>query len=515
SDELGSNPSTPSPSGEYVDNHDHLLMVSNNLENYIFGSFFGGHPTPIRANPGKPYPKGNSFPFNPGGAGLYTKFVGDNDNWKNVTPDFTPTDKFRTQILKPIAPNQPGFDFYAANSLPVNWPPVPLSKLNPVEADFIAPTLNNPNGPKPNIITVMPNNSNGIDEYKASNFNRAIKGALVIGKSKGELHLIQLNTNGSLKKAEFSKWKLNGGNALGIACNGDNDIFPGTIWVATFDNRIMVLTPEDDFICMDKNHSDFDPLADYDHDGYTNKDENDNGTDYCSGGSIPDDYDKDFISNLNDLDDDGDGIPDKDDAFQIGDPGDLPISNELFTNQTDAKGREFGYLGLGLTGMMNNGDQNPNWLNWLDKGSASPGPNDIFGGTAGAIQVSMTGGTANGKNNNQEKGFQFGANVGVETGIFTVTSGLLGLSSSGQLYNYNGKGEIGIQMGDGTQSNFIKLVFTAEGIYAVQEINDIEDKSHLFMAIPSNMRPGTNTLIQLSFEVNPVQATIKSFYKFG
>lgn len=513
--EPGASPLNPTSTGEFVDNQDHLLMITNDLENYTPGTYYGGHPTPIRANPGQPYQAGSAFPFSPGGAGLYTKFVGDDEDFTNITPPVTPTDKFRTQILEPIAPGQPGFEEYAANTLPANWPPVPLALANGVEADFISPTLPNSNGPQPDILTVVPNNSNGIDEYTASNFDGALKGSLIVGKNGGILHLIHLNEDGTLKEAEFNKWNLNGGNALGITTNGDSTSYPGTIWAATFDNRIMVLTPADDIFCIAEDDPEFDPLADYDHDGYTNQDEIDNGTDYCSGGSAPDDYDKDLISNLNDDDDDGDGILDHLDAFQIGYSSDLPLENQLFTNQSDASGDEFGYLGLGLTGLMNNGDPNPNWLDWLDKGNDSPGPPDIYGGTAGAIQVSMTGGTANGLANTQEKGFQLGVNVGSETGNYVLTSGVIGLSSPGQLYDFDGDGEVGIQIGDGTQSNFIKLVFNEDGVLAVQEVNDVEDTNPLFLPIPENERPSANTLIELSFDVDPVNGTVKPFYKYS
>ncbi|MCC5936490.1 MAG: PKD domain-containing protein [Lunatimonas sp.] len=508
--EPGGSPLNKTASGEYVDNRDHLLMITSNIDDYQFGGFYGGHPTPIRANPGSPYVKGAPFPFDPQGAGLYTHFSID-----GVLPSFTPVDFFRTKILEPVAPGSPGFNEYAATSLPANWPPVPAIFANPAEADFIAPSLPNSNGPQPVIVTPFPNNSNGIDEYKASNFGGVMKGSLIVGKNEGQLHLINLNEDGSLKSAEFNKFNLNGGNALGIACNGDSDIFPGTIWVATFDNRIVVLTPADNVICIDVEDPDFDPNADYDFDGYTNQDELDNGSDYCSGASVPNDYDRDFVSDLNDLDDDGDGILDEDDPFQLGDPRDLPINNELFTNQRDNRDRENGYLGLGLTGFMNNGAPNPNWMNWLDKGDSTPGPPDIYGGTAGAIQVSMTGGTANGSVNTQEKGFQFGVNVSNATGPFSISSGLIGLSSPGQLYDFDGNGEVGIQMGDGTQSNFIKLVFTHEGLLVSQENNDLQVGSPILYAIPTNARPDSNTLIELSFDVDPVAGTVKPFVKFG
>ena len=54
------------------------------------------------------------------------------------------------------------------------------------------------------------------------------------------------------------------------------------------------------------------PHADYDGDGYSNQDERDNGTDPENNQDYPpDDFDGDFISDLNDLDDDNDGLPDE------------------------------------------------------------------------------------------------------------------------------------------------------------------------------------------------------------
>jgi PKD repeat protein len=509
--EPGNSALFPDADGEYVDNKDHLLMVTLDLENYEPGTFYGGHPTPLRANPGNPYEPGMPFPYHPEGAGLFTKFISDGTS---VIPPFTPTDTFRTQILKPIAPGLPGFDHYAANSLPANWPPVPLSLSNPNDADFIAATLLNPDGSQPDIVTVWPNNSNGIDEYTATNFEGAIKGAMIAGKNGGYLHLLQMNGDGTLKSSEFDKWNLNGGNALGITCNGDADIFPGTIWVATFDNRIMVLTPVDDIFCIDPDDPAFDPEADYDHDGFSNQDEIDNGTDFCSGASRPNDYDNNSISDLNDTDDDGDGIPDELDPFQIGDPRNLPIDNELFSNQLDESERQSGYLGLGLTGLMNNGDPNPNWLNWLDVIDEGPADNDVYGGTAGAIQVAMTGGTANGTENNQEKGFQFGVNVDMTTGPFTISSGIMSLASPGQLYHFDGDGEVGIQMGDGTQSNFIKLVLNKTHVIAAMEINDVADDNPLMAPVPLEDRPGNTELVVLSFNVTP-SGEVEPMYQIG
>jgi len=515
SGEPGNNSTNTSPSGEYVTNQDHLLLITNDLENYVFGSFYGGHPTPIRANPGIKYQTGSSFPFNPGGAGLYTRSLGDDSNWTNITPLYSPNIVFRTQILQPVGPGSPNFSFYAANSLPADWPPVPTSMAYPEEADYRAPDLFNPNGPQPKIVTIWNRNTNALAEYKSSAFNNAIKGAIIAGKNGGFLHLVTLNENGSLKTLEQEKWNLNGGNALGLTSNADNEIFPGTIWVATLNSKISILTPANVTFCPPPTDLYFDPLADYDGDGFSNQDEIQNGTDFCSGASKPNDFDNDLVSDLNDLDDDNDNLNDAVDPFQLGISTNLPINNDLFSDKTDELGRPFGYLGLGLTGLMNNGAPNPNWLNWLDVPNSGPLPNDIFGGAAGAIQVAMTGGTANGTTNTQQKGFQFGINSGSSTGEVTITAGLLGLQGPQMFYDILHNGELGIQVGDGTQSNFFKLVFTKNNVTAALEINNIPDPQPLFVPISESLRPTANENIDFILKINPLTGTINSFIQIG
>ncbi|MEX2512321.1 MAG: LamG-like jellyroll fold domain-containing protein [Cyclobacteriaceae bacterium] len=513
--ELGNNSTNPAPSGEYVTNRDHLMMVTDDISNYQFGAYYGGHPAPIRANPGNPYTLGASFPFNPGGAGLYTKSIDDTYSWELIYPSYSENEIFRTQILEPVAPNQPGFLAYASTTLPANWPPVPLSLANPTNADYRAPDLNNPNGPQPEIVTMWPINTNAIEEYTSSAFGGAIQGALIAGRNGGRLHLVTLNPDGSLKDIFENKWNLNGGNALGITSNGDTEVFPGTIWVATFDDRINIFTPADLALCPEPSDPSFDADADYDNDGYTNHDEIDNGTDYCSGGSNPSDFDGDLISDLNDLDDDADGTPDESDPFQLGNPTNLPIDNELFSDNTDELGRPFGYLGLGLTGLMNNGDPNPNWLNWLDVLDEGPLPNDIYGGAAGAIQIAMTGGTANGTSNDQDKGFQLGVNVSLETGEFLIRAALLGLEGPQMFYNIDHDGELGIQMGDGTQSNFFKFVFTKTHVVAALETNDVPDNDPLMVPISVGERPNSSEKVEFILRVSSVMGIVEPMVQIG
>ncbi|MBZ9728631.1 putative Ig domain-containing protein [Salegentibacter sp. JZCK2] len=486
---------TATADGEIVNNKDHLTMVTPDIQNYQFGSFYGGHPTPVRANP-----------F---GAGLYT------------SPAATGTEGaiFRTQIYDPDG-SRPGSTTDPSVGLPANWPPVQVA--NPVEGDYRGPGDPNPDGPEDQLVTIWGTNTNGIAEYTASNFEGAMKGNLIAGVNTGELRRVELNPDGTLLQLTPSFASGLGGNALGVACNGDNDPFPGTIWVGTLDGGLIVLEPQDFVTCVGPDDPEYDPLADYDYDGYTNQDEVDNGTDPCNGGSQPNDFDKaagaPLISDLNDPDDDSDGIPDAEDPFQLGDPlttgSDaflLPVVNELFSSNPDLKG----YMGLGMTGLMNNADPNPNWLNWLDRRDDpnDPNPNDILGGAIGAMTMQMTSGTALGISNNQEKGFQYGVQVDQSTGVFTVTGGLFNFDAPLQLYGHPDapNGELGIFIGTGFQDNYIKYVLTKNGLTIQQELNDVPLQP-LQVAIPIEGRPQSGAA--LFFVIDPASGNIDFEYAF-
>ncbi|WP_245911400.1 malectin domain-containing carbohydrate-binding protein [Neolewinella xylanilytica] len=454
--------------GEQVNNADHLTMITNDLQNYVFGSFYGGHPAPVRANPV--------------GAGLFT----------NPTSNANSNSVFRTLIYDPDGSRGAGYTNDPSIGLPANWPPVPPSMAQPVEGDWRGPGINNPDGPDDVLVTVWGTNTNGIDEYTSSlYFGGTMKGNLLAGTNGGVLRRVQLDEDGNLQQLTNSFISNLGGNPLGITCNSDSDPFPGTIWIATFNSTIKVLEPDDE-PCTQPGQAGYSATADGDNDGYTNQDEIDNKSAdqsvldvICNGGNQPNDFDKsaggNLVSDLNDPDDDNDGIPDADDPFQLGDPDtggsdafDLPVLNDLFSDNQALKG----YLGLGLTGLMNNGDPNPNWLNWLDRRDDpnDPNTNDILGGAVGAMTMQMTGGTAAGAANSQEKGFQYGVNVDQTTGTFTVEGRLFNFTDPTQLYGTSApaNGELGLYIGDGTQRNYLQFVLTADGqLEARQEINDV------------------------------------------
>ena len=215
--ETGGSSTTATADGEFVNNADHLQLITTNKETYTFGSFYGGHPNPVRANPT--------------GAGLYTApaTIG------------TAGAVFRTQNYDPNG-STANSTMDASVALPANWPPVQIA--DPAEGDWRGPGLTNPDGPDDDPITTWATNTNGLDEYTSNIFGGAMKGNLLAGTSQGQIRRVELKADGTLDN--FTPIFLDGigGNALGISCNGDAEIFPGTIWAGTLNGKIVVFEPQ-------------------------------------------------------------------------------------------------------------------------------------------------------------------------------------------------------------------------------------------------------------------------------
>ena len=88
--------------------------------------------------------------------------------------------------------------------------------------------------------------TNGLDEYTATNFAGAMKGDLVAAAFGKQLFRVELNGNGS---AITSKSVLQGDvgtTPLDLTAQGDDDVFPGTIWIVdNIDEEIRILEPSD------------------------------------------------------------------------------------------------------------------------------------------------------------------------------------------------------------------------------------------------------------------------------
>lgn len=416
---------------------------------HITGSdYYGGHPNPTRANPN---------------SGLYV-YVDQGDDWELQ-------------------------DSYDWSDFPE--PPVPAGSHNPVECDYLIP------GQEDGTQVLIGSSTNGMAEYTASNFGGAMQGDLLVASFNGNVYRVQLDANGDTSSYEalFSGF---GNTPLDVAAQGDNDVFPGTIWAATYGSDSVTVFEPQDFgsSCSGAD----DPSLDEDNDGYTNADEIDNGTNPCSAGSVPDDFDGDGVSDLNDDDDDDDGIDDVDDAFAIdADNGlstDVPVERELFNNTGS------GFFGIGFTGLMTNGTTD--YLDQFDETKLAAG------GTSGLLTVEeVTGGDAYTSTNTQDNAFQYGVNVDANSDPFVVHGQLESTLFEGMDTPENYQA-YGIQMGTGSQDDYLKVVLNANGgdggIQVLLE-NDGSDVSSQTYEQTTTGDVLAATSIDLYFAVDPAAGT--------
>jgi len=270
-------------------------------------------------------------------------------------------------------------------------PQSPVAVANPIECDFRSPL-------EGGALATWDSSTNGLTEYRASNFGGALQGDLLAVSFSNQMRRIKVDVAGSsavLMEDLFSSVDV---LPLDVTAQGDNEVFPGTIWVADLVADSIVIFEPDDRVgaCSGADSA----ALDEDGDGYRNADEIDNATDPCNAADLPPDADGDLESDLNDPDDDNDGLADTEDFFAL-DPDDgmstaIPI---LYSWDNDAE-PVGGILGLGFTGLMTNGVGD--YRNLFDPAALTAG------GAAGVTTVEVTEGTARGSANDQASGFQFG-----------------------------------------------------------------------------------------------------------
>ncbi|ELZ27370.1 ring canal kelch-like protein [Halogeometricum pallidum JCM 14848] len=408
---------------------------------------YAGHPNPFRANPT------NADIYNETGAVIY-----------NIT---------------------------SANS------PVPESAINPEEADYISPTtppedVDDPGAPagsaeamitdqNGDAVTFAP--TGAIDEYTASNFAGTMEGDLIQVELYGEVKRVQLNADGTTVTDVSTIFNTNG--PLGVAAQGDDEVFPGTIWTADHgDGGITAVEPNDygggsGDVCT----GDDDASLDEDGDGYDNADELDAGTDPCSSASTPADFDDDGTSNLNDPDDDNDGSPDTEDPFAV-DPDDgtttsVPVTHDL---------SELSLFDQGWTGLMTNGS--------ADYQSLYNVSSMTVGGAAEVLTVeNVPTGTA--VENDQQYAFQFGVNPPSEP--FVVETTVNGLPE-----NPEPSQAAGVYVGTGDQDNYVKLVSSAtDGTGGVQFAKETNGNFQTIATETDSNVTGAGTNTDLYLVVDP------------
>ncbi len=383
--------------------------------------------------------------------------------------------------------------------------PVPVGMENPVECTYLIP------GAADGTIVLHNASTNGICEYTASNFGGAMNGYILAATFDEKIIQVQLNAAGTGLGAAGKSTLFSGFNSvpLDVIAVGDDGPFPGTIWSANIygEAPISVFEPNDYAGGSGLPCDASDPAADGDSDGYTNGDELDNLTNPCSGADKPHDWDHDFLSDLNDPDDDNDGIGDLSDAFALdaanGMNTHLPVDYEW---EPGDPGRG-GFFELGFTGMMNNG--NSDYLNQYD-------PADITaGGTAGLFTIdAMTEGNAFSTLNDQDNAFQFGVNTDTVTRPFVIQTRIR--SPYGGAAPADNQ-SMGMFFGTGGMDNYIKLVVSPNGgsggIEYLQEAGDVVAGFPITKEYPASVIGAT--YVDLYLTVDPVTATVQPAYSIN
>jgi len=392
---------------------------------------------------------------------MYSIDNGPNSGWGDIPINEGPGGTCTNDVNEPGVTHQDGLHaisgpgYYAGHPNPTRGNTnnqfngqSPVTTANAVECDYRAPGSGN------GALTLFGSSTNGIAEYTASNFGSALKGNLLAASFGGQVWRMQLNATGTAlatpKEQLFSNF---GSTPLDVTAQGDQKIFPGTIWAATYgSNSIVAFEPADYAGTPPTCTGADDATIDEDGDGYDNADEIDNGTDPCSAADRPPDWDSDNTSNLNDPDDDNDGIPDTSDKFAI-DPSNglttgLPVRLEF--TQSEVPGT---LLDMGFTGLMTNLATDYEQLFDETKMTA--------GGAAGALTVDLVPeGDAKGTTNTQAYAFQLGLKPSALAAPFTVQARVMSPFAGLTPQNFQ---SMGVFIGTGDQDNYVKLVTAANG----------------------------------------------------
>jgi hypothetical protein len=121
----------------------------------------------------------------------------------------------------------------------------PVTRADPIECDFLRPS-------ERASLTTFPTSTNGLAEYTASNFAGALRGDILAASFINSVYLLDVNETGD---RVFGKRELFTALApLDVTTQSDRGPFPGTIWVAEYDdftaqsrpgNNLLVFEPTD------------------------------------------------------------------------------------------------------------------------------------------------------------------------------------------------------------------------------------------------------------------------------
>ncbi len=373
----------------------------------------------------------------------------------------------------------------------------PVTVANPVECDYQPAVAG-----QGQVLATDPSSSNGLAEYTASNFGGAMKGDLLQAAWDNYVTRVQLDPTGRSSLGSSTLFSTVGVHPLDIISRGDGDSFPGTIWVADRGNSTIYVYEPNDFGGIGSTCSGAPGTLDEDGDGFTNSDEIANGTNPCSAADTPHDWDGDKVSDLNDPDDDNDGLPDTADPFAIDRANGLNTAMPATYTFDNNAGNPGGLLDLGLTGLMSNGITD--YRNQYDPQKLTAG------GAPGVLTVDAlpAGDTTT---NDAGYAFQFGVKVDPAASPFVAHTRLVspfgGATPTGQQ-------SMGLTLGTGTQDDYVKLVLTANGgapgAQTIGEVGGAVTRS----AVTPLALPGPST-VDLFLQVDPATNTVQPSMAVG
>ena len=349
--------------------------------------------------------------------------------------------------------------------------------------------------------------TNGITEYTATTFDGQMVGNLIVATYGQNQNVSRIVLNAAGTAVQSITTLATFRQPLDVVSNN-----AGVIFVAEFGgDAITIMRPAIVNNCPPPGAPS--DSVDTDDDGYTDKDEVDNGTDQCSPASLPADFDQTNEwgagnvfkrSDLNDPDDDNDGILDGNDQLYLdyynGTQTKMPVVFDW--NPEDAplgKVANTGFTGVQITNGV----------------SRTIRPNISVGAAGGFTSLLSHVGTNAGSTNTQANALQIGFDSRRPFKIETrVTEPFIGRIPAGNQ-------AVGLFMGQ-DQDNYIKLVITAnkngngnggKGIQFASEVGGTLTNNPTGNN-PTITLPNTGN-VDLRLTGNPVTNQVKAYYRIG
>jgi glucose/arabinose dehydrogenase len=101
----------------------------------------------------------------------------------------------------------------------------PVAPASPIECDYVPPRDRQ-------ALLLSRSSTNGIAEYTASNLGERLRGNLIVASLRGEVSRLALSPDGTRVRRNEVLTRL--AAPLDVTTQGDEDLFPGTIWVAQY-----------------------------------------------------------------------------------------------------------------------------------------------------------------------------------------------------------------------------------------------------------------------------------------